>query len=793
MYIERLLQVNIAALICLATLLVGMGQQSATMPLAMFAAALAAFWLNDFTGRVSLNRTMAGLAQVAVLLLMFFFSIELEKESLILTMGRLLVYWQMILLFEKKEVRTYWHQVQLSLLQVVVAALLVQGFLFGLLLIVYLFTALCALTLMFLYEERSRHHSAGKTAPPPAPNGGRWPLARQDLSFSGPAAGRLGVDRELFARMLKTASASLLLGILVFLLTPRFSHGAWRGLGGGVRGSVGFDDKVRLGALVSGSILQNPQEVLTIRFYRAEGDSGASPSDRIYSVDRDLYLRGAVLTHYEHGEWRSPLAWRSARGAFSGFQQLPGGREPVRQEITIEPLSRNDLFYVWPFSIPNEAVGMVDWDPQTNRLTRPLHFLGRQFTYELLTTAFDAGAQAAIVPNAERVNGIRRELTQMPAKDGRPTLPNLVALADDWTATSRLPAADRYHVALALEEKIRDSGRFQYSLEGTARDLALDPIEDFILKHPQGHCEYFATALALMLRSQGIPARVVVGYHTDEWNARGQCFVVRQLHAHTWVEAFLEPKDVPGELKLGPDAYQWSEGAWLRLDATPADDAPQSFLRTLSTTSWLYWFDQLWDRYVIQMDRSRQREAIYQPVHDVVTGVARSVGDLTWWRGLFKSIRGLLGLDRWTGLSGEWLDGLLATALAIGLFTTGHWGFRVTRAVWVRSSGGRRSAGKRSPRSQVAFYRRLESVLARCGMIRPVSHTQREFAREAETRLVQRMGDERLATIPTRVVEAFYRVRFGGPPLDKQEAEAVEQALVQLESATGKRVGIRSP
>ena len=154
----------------------------------------------------------------------------------------------------------------------------------------------------------------------------------------------------------------------------------------------------------------------------------------------------------------------------------------------------------------------------------------------------------------------------------------------------------------------------------------------------------------------------------------------------------LEPKDVPGDLKLGPHAYQWSEGAWLRLDATPAADAPQSLLRTLSTTSWLYWFDQLWDHYVIQMDRSRQREAIYQPVHDAVTEVARSVADLTWWRGLFKSIRGLLGLDRWTGLSGEWLDGLLATALAIGLFTIGHWGFRATRAVWVRSTGGPQDA-----------------------------------------------------------------------------------------------------
>ena len=257
------------------------------------------------------------------------------------------------------------------------------------------------------------------------------------------------------------------------------------------------------------------------------------------------------------------------------------------------------------------------------------------------------------------------------------------------------------------------------------------------------------------------------------------------------MEAFLEPKDVPRELKLGPDAYQWSEGAWLRLDATPAADTPQSFLAMLSTTSWLDWSDQLWNHYVIQMDRSRQRAAIYQPINDAVTGVARSMTDLTWWRGLSKSIRNLLGLDRLTGFSGEWLDGLLAIALAIVLFTIGHWGFRAIWAARMRSTGGRRDAGRRSPRSQVVFYRRLESVLARYGMIRPVSNTQREFAREAGTKLVQRMGDEQLAAIPARVVEAFYRVRFGGPPLDKQEAEAVEQALVQLESATGKRAGIR--
>ena len=83
---------------------------------------------------------------------------------------------------------------------------------------------------MFLYEERNRHHPAGKAAPPP--DGERLAVGAGGTFISGPAAGRLGVDRELFARMLKTASASLLLGILVFLLTPRVQpRGVARGEG----------------------------------------------------------------------------------------------------------------------------------------------------------------------------------------------------------------------------------------------------------------------------------------------------------------------------------------------------------------------------------------------------------------------------------------------------------------------------------------------------------------------------------------------------------------------------------
>ena len=68
---------------------------------------------------------------------------------------------------------------------------------------------------------------------------------------------------------------------------------------------------------------------------------------------------------------------------------------------------------------------------------------------------------------------------------------------------------------------------------------------------------------------------------------------------------------------------------------------------------------------------------------------------------------------------------------------------------------------------RVEFYRRFEALLARRGLVRPPSQTQREFAARAGRELAQRTGDERLAVLPVQVAEAFYRVRFGGATLDK--------------------------
>jgi hypothetical protein len=315
------------------------------------------------------------------------------------------------------------------------------------------------------------------------------------------------------------------------------------------------------------------------------------------------------------------------------------------------------------------------------------------------------------------------------------------------------------------------------------RDDKIDPIEDFVSNNPQGHCEYFATALVLMLRSQRIPARMVIGYRTGEWNDLGRFFQVRQLHAHTWVEAYLRREDLPPRLAKDPE---WAGGGWLRLDPTPASGEPAGAgLWRHGLGSALDWLDFLWSRYVLDMDRPRQREAIYAPVLETLQQLAKTLTDAGWWKERIGKLTQALGFGRrGEGGAASVLRLIEVWGLAVLLLLAigyGTYRFLLVPALDVLSGRPRR-AGRRAP-VQVAFYRRFEAVLARRGLVRPASRTQREFAVWAGRELAQRAGDPGLALLPLQVAEAFYRVRFGRAALDKQQREAVEQALTQLERA----------
>jgi transglutaminase-like putative cysteine protease len=118
----------------------------------------------------------------------------------------------------------------------------------------------------------------------------------------------------------------------------------------------------------------------------------------------------------------------------------------------------------------------------------------------------------------------------------------LAPIADGWTRGS---ATERETV----EAIIHELSRFAYSLDDR-REGSLDPVVEFLTKTQAGHCELFASALALLARTRGIPTRLVVGYRVDELNPFTGRSVVRDRNAHTWVEA-------------------WIDGRWQSFDPTP--------------------------------------------------------------------------------------------------------------------------------------------------------------------------------------------------------------------------------
>jgi hypothetical protein len=325
----------------------------------------------------------------------------------------------------------------------------------------------------------------------------------------------------------------------------------------------------------------------------------------------------------------------------------------------------------------------------------------------------------------------------------------LPAPAADGSAHGFLLDPDQWErVARALAGYLAHGGEYTYTLELRRRDTNLDPVLDFLLNVKQGHCERYAAALALMLRAVGIPARVVKGFRGTEHQGEG-VYLVRQSHAHSWVEAL-----VPGQGEEGHD--------WLTLDPTPEADA-------VATSGALA---RLW--------------------------YAGRVGSEQLWRDLIIDYNADEQADLMARLSAKGLPGrVLVRTAAVGLpvvLLAGafvFWRYRRGRTLFPGVFGLR---GVPRQRPAVSFYRRLLALLERHARLRPApGQTPREFGTAAGEVLRRRQSTAGLADLPGVVAEAMYRVRFGGRSLSEEEGRLLEGRLDELARALRLTWNFRSP
>jgi transglutaminase-like putative cysteine protease len=616
-------------------------------------------------------------------------------------------------------------------------------------------------------------------------------LIDRQPDFDGAAAGsgRQGVGGELFRRLTGMSARTLGLTMVLFIVVPRFGQIGWRGGFAQPKATVGFNDQVALGEM--GKIIESPSEVMRVRFFEGK-------TDMPYATNGEIYLYGGLLMDYERGRWNAGTTAVYDNNSDHTLQILPGDQLPknyVEQRCEIEGLDHNELFYVQP-RVTIEDNSYIHVDEKLGRLTRENAFRTKKFSYRLGTTAFQGGIQSPLTPcrppptiNGRDIGSAEYKFaTGYPRdKSGEPALKKLKELADKWIAESKLPPEDVLGRARFLESKLTDPSLFKYSLEGQNRDSTMDPIEDFLTVHRAGHCEYFATALTLMLRHVGIPARMVVGFKCDEWHEAEQCYQVRQLHAHTWVQAYLEYKQLPKRSLHGEDYWDWKKyGGWLRLDSTPSreDQSKNSFFAPI--TKGLQWLDFAWSYYVVELNYERQRKAIFTPIAEAVTKAVNALRDPKTWQRFYEWIGDALHSP---GLVGgiAWL--LLIVAVVASFALLGFSGL----FVWLlgrklgRMLADRRAKRRRGPRIEVEFYRRLEHLLKKNGLARPLGQTPREFACVAGEWLAAETGERRLLPLLARIVEAYYRVRYGCLPLDNQQSQEVEQILKDVELQVANR------
>ncbi|HVC96860.1 MAG TPA: DUF3488 and transglutaminase-like domain-containing protein [Pirellulales bacterium] len=791
MQVERLLQISMAALAALGTLLLGMGERDLTLPVLAVIVAASSVYLTDVKAWLRLNKMGSDVAGLVALAVTWRDYEGYESESQLLVLANLLIYLQFVLLYRQKNVRTYWLLALLSLMQVAVASALSLNIAFGFLLTAYLFVGLIALSLFYLYREQARFQprsaaegvgGGGVRTPAAAPADGgrrRWPLGAAGAQVSRrqiAGAADAGLTWGFVRRIALIGASSVGFALVVFLGVPRAGKSAsWRPRAQIEQRVVGFSENVTLGEL--GELFEDESKVMRVEFHAAD-------TNEPYRIAGAPLLRGALLYQYESGQWRRDKGSRTPN-KWPILDELPTEEEWVRQEITVFA-GRDDpvLFCAVPSfkTVPNSH---LQHSESSEQIFRSLA-IGPEapFRYVLMTPAFREHMQRSAVPATrplvDDLNSV--DLLQLPPSvDGIDPLVGLKAIAKQ--KTGEFLRRERMAKAQVLSEYLRSSGEFRYSSKAVNRERNLDPIEDFVTLHKSGQCEYFATALALMLRSVNIPARMAIGFKGGEWNSAGKYYEFQELHTHTWVEVFLPPDLLPPLLAGSEQARKY--GAWLQLDPTSASSDLENvdelgifnFRRLTDLTQYL------WSNYVLGMDSKRQKESIYDPLVDGVEDLFRGLADADYRRNLWTKLQEFVS-ERVDGPVEGWLtwQGLLL-ALAALLAMAGAYRVLKLAARLVRWLFRRRVAAKRRTTRPVEFYERFESILASHGLRRPASQTQHEFAVVAGAQLAETPAMQHASLLPRRIADAFYRVRFGHVDLDKSDVQAIEHDLSELSAS----------
>jgi protein-glutamine gamma-glutamyltransferase len=518
------------------------------------------------------------------------------------------------------------------------------------------------------------------------------------------ASRRMGVS---LARVTPGLVVLIALGAaVIFFVLPRVSTGYLSAYTPTGEITTGFSDRVQLGRI--GEIQQSGALVMHIQI---DGDTHGA---------FDLKWRGVALSLFDGTTWSNSyehrLVPRSPGGQFllSSSREKRLGTHFIHYRVLMEPIA-NNVFFLAP-----EALSLGG---NYRLVTRDDAGAVFDSDFDRPVSAYDAESDV-VQPAAALLRGAGQDYPpavllnylQLPRLD-----PRIAPLAQQITASEN----NNYDKTVAMERYLRT--HFGYTLQ-LGRSAHRDPLAYFLFERKQGHCEYFASAMAVMLRTLKIPSRVVNGFRTGEFNDVTSQYLVRASNAHSWVEAYF-----PGY-------------GWISFDPTPAAPAE---VRT-GWNRWALYVDAMasfWREWVVSYDVS----------HQYILGHRAAQGGADWIRRARRW--GRMQYDAWleaarrTGQAAAdapWRWGGIGLGLA-GLLVLGAYSARLWRAIRQRQVAAR---PERSPRvAATIWYERVLRMLAKRGWQKLPAQTPAEF--------VAGLKDDGVRGPLTRFAEHYERARFG--------------------------------
>jgi protein-glutamine gamma-glutamyltransferase len=610
----------------------------------------------------------------------------------------LVLFLELAKLFQKKKDRDYLYLIILSFLQVLAASSLTINISYAATL--FLFLVALVSTLMSFEMHRSEREAAAQA------------------EHAGAALSGISLWATIWI---------IVLGVVLFFTIPRVGTGYFSRADTPALLISGFTDTVQLG------------DIGQVKLSRAVVMHARQISGSPFSI---LKWRGISLDTFDGHNWYKSDRRRStipgSRGGEYWVHPVTHSGESVQYEILLEPLATTTLF--GPHQIRSLWGGLAGMETDKDDSVYLRFQTLRRVQYQVLSE----------IPN-------RNRLLATPAKE-EPLPPviasNYLKLPDDTDPriaqlARQITAAGHSNAEKASLVEGYLKRNYKYTLSLTWKP-GPQPVSTFLFETKAGHCEYFASAMAILLRAAGIPTRLVNGFLMGEYNPVGGDYIVRQSDAHSWVEVY-----VPGS-------------GWLEFDPTPPDPNHREVDLAMQISQYIDAMQLFWNSYILIYDSGAQLQ-LFRSAQDRVQYIQNSMhrrSDQWMARTMRLSDRFAAFIRGWVESAWFWLAAVIVLLMATVYKHRKK--LKTYLEIW-KLRGGRGEASQDVV--EQLFYRAAHLAEAKAQKRRS-AQTWREWTLG--------LPDPGRRSILTRALEIFEKSKYGRMPVSSAEFQLLEQTIREL-------------